>query len=396
MLYPGQTSVAMSSAGSGSAFGMELTDELVSSPEPARDFVIPSISVTPPTPRRWSVTPSPAPSLCRDEAGSSTTSSSPNRTDSGTQFFSMLPPMAPSEVRTPSPNMAAGVTYTQETSSLSPWPPHLPGNHRGGFRGHHSHPMAAPPQLSRTHLAPFDQGGIHSPGLASTYQGRAIRGQGGGSLSAGVNSHAVRNLSVSFGAEGNDQADWMCYRQQQQQLQLPYGGSAAGYHHQMPPFYQSESFGGTARFDHGRQPYYPQVPPGYEEWASGQVGAPSSTGVAFGFGSGAGEAAVAASSGLSPRIRGPFKPGRECKFCKNNGESPDSYRSHVLRNPGTGQLICPVLRDHTCEVCGATGDDAHTKSYCPQAKKEQKKSLPTMLKETKRQSDGTLRRGGKQ
>ena len=80
------------------------------------------------------------------------------------------------------------------------------------------------------------------------------------------------------------------------------------------------------------------------------------------------------------RSRGPFKPGRECKFCKNNGESPDSYRSHVLRNPGTGQLICPVLRDHKCEFCGATGDDAHTKSYCPQAKREAKKSLPTMLK----------------
>lgn len=88
----------------------------------------------------------------------------------------------------------------------------------------------------------------------------------------------------------------------------------------------------------------------------------------------------------------PFKPGRECKFCRNNGESPESYRSHVLRNPSTGQLICPVLREHRCEECGATGDNAHTRSYCPKVKMEQKKSLPTLLKETKRQSDGTIRK----
>ena len=36
-------------------------------------------------------------------------------------------------------------------------------------------------------------------------------------------------------------------------------------------------------------------------------------------------------------------------------------RSHSLRNPSDGRLICPVLRDHVCEMCGATGDDAHTR-----------------------------------
>ena len=50
-----------------------------------------------------------------------------------------------------------------------------------------------------------------------------------------------------------------------------------------------------------------------------------------------------------------IKPGRKCKFCKNNGESKDQFSSHVLRNPNTGQLVCPVLRSHICEMCGATG-----------------------------------------
>ena len=58
-----------------------------------------------------------------------------------------------------------------------------------------------------------------------------------------------------------------------------------------------------------------------------------------------------------------IKPGRKCKFCKNNGESKDQFSSHVLRNPNTGQLICPVLRSHICEMCGATGKVIYRKYY---------------------------------
>merc|ERR550519_887525 len=77
-----------------------------------------------------------------------------------------------------------------------------------------------------------------------------------------------------------------------------------------------------------------------------------------------------------------IKPGRECKFCRNNGESKDQYSSHVLRNPNTGQLICPVLRSHVCEICGSTGDKAHTRNYCPKVKEDKKNRLaiPVMRK----------------
>jgi len=100
-------------------------------------------------------------------------------------------------------------------------------------------------------------------------------------------------------------------------------------------------------------------------------------------------------SQFEPRPRPHFgiKPGRECKFCKNNGESKDQFSSHVLRNPNTGQLICPVLRSHICEMCGATGDKAHTRNYCPKVKEDKKNRLaiPVMLKKTMRQSDGQFR-----
>jgi len=108
---------------------------------------------------------------------------------------------------------------------------------------------------------------------------------------------------------------------------------------------------------------------------------------------------------VGPPIRGPIeprpmvsrnfgiKPGRECKFCRNNGESKDQYSSHVLRNPNTGQLICPVLRSHVCEICGSTGDKAHTRNYCPKVKQDKKNKLaiPVILKKTMRQSDGQMR-----
>lgn len=58
-----------------------------------------------------------------------------------------------------------------------------------------------------------------------------------------------------------------------------------------------------------------------------------------------------------------------CRFCKQNGESARVYRSHKLKSDD-GKVICPVLWNYTCPICRATGDQAHTRRYCPQAQRQ--------------------------
>jgi len=59
---------------------------------------------------------------------------------------------------------------------------------------------------------------------------------------------------------------------------------------------------------------------------------------------------------------------RVCFFCKNNGEPDYLYKTHIVRDPITNKTLCPVLRNYKCELCSATGDEAHTRSYCPLSK----------------------------
>lgn len=51
-----------------------------------------------------------------------------------------------------------------------------------------------------------------------------------------------------------------------------------------------------------------------------------------------------------------------CNFCKMNGDPKDFYTSHNLREDGF--VTCPILQKHVCELCGASGPQAHTRSYC--------------------------------
>ncbi|XP_060949767.1 nanos homolog 2 [Limanda limanda] len=70
-------------------------------------------------------------------------------------------------------------------------------------------------------------------------------------------------------------------------------------------------------------------------------------------------------------------PSDHCRFCKQNGESPRVYGSHRLKTDG-GRVTCPILRKYTCPCCEATGDNAHTRRYCPKTQRRGGWKMPPM------------------
>jgi hypothetical protein len=64
----------------------------------------------------------------------------------------------------------------------------------------------------------------------------------------------------------------------------------------------------------------------------------------------------------------------ECSFCKNNSEPEFIYRSHALKD-SIGRITCPLLKIYTCPMCGESGQNAHTLTYCKKFKTYQRTSI---------------------
>lgn len=60
-----------------------------------------------------------------------------------------------------------------------------------------------------------------------------------------------------------------------------------------------------------------------------------------------------------------------CTFCKNNNETEEVYRSHILKDT-SGKIVCPILKLHKCPTCGASGEQAHTITYCKKYQNQRK------------------------
>ncbi|XP_047513782.1 uncharacterized protein LOC125055383 [Pieris napi] len=91
-----------------------------------------------------------------------------------------------------------------------------------------------------------------------------------------------------------------------------------------------------------------------------------------------------------------IKTDRLCTFCKKNGERQKVYSTHTVKVKVENKQIvtCPVLRSHVCTICGATGDNAHTVTYCPlvsDSNKRRPQSTTVTLKSTRMKSNGKKR-----
>ncbi|XP_072376227.1 uncharacterized protein nanos [Diabrotica undecimpunctata] len=65
-----------------------------------------------------------------------------------------------------------------------------------------------------------------------------------------------------------------------------------------------------------------------------------------------------------------------CAFCLKNNEPTHVVCSHYMKEKN-GKILCPILKKHVCEICGATGELAHTRKYCPANKNHEKRGRKT-------------------
>nr|XP_034837716.1 uncharacterized protein LOC117993947 [Maniola hyperantus] len=86
-----------------------------------------------------------------------------------------------------------------------------------------------------------------------------------------------------------------------------------------------------------------------------------------------------------------------CMFCRKNGETPYVYMNHRVKEKIGNKFVvsCPILRALVCSTCGATGDDAHTITYCPVLRSGNNgkplQSTTITLKNTRIKSNGRKR-----
>ena len=66
--------------------------------------------------------------------------------------------------------------------------------------------------------------------------------------------------------------------------------------------------------------------------------------------------------------RGGSTKTMSCSFCKNNGEPYHVFTSHSFKDIKDLKVTCPILQQHKCPICGVSGENAHTITYCPQYK----------------------------